>query len=529
DAGVTLSREEWLRKLDSNDGDVNKFMRTSDRNGIFVSVNPLRIGGSKDADVTSYRHCLLEFDAISQEEQWSLIKQSGIPATAVISSGGKSIHAWVNVDAKDRSEFNERVKLVYEHFAEWKPDAKNKNPSRFSRLPGCVRGKRRQELLAVQIGAPSFSEWHAGLTTESVGQITSIADLLAFDPSTDQNTVLGKRWLCRGSSCLVVGQSGLGKSSFAIQAAVTWALGRPLFGITPVKPLKSLFIQAENDFGDLAEMVQGVVTGLGCTPAELKLINENVIIVREAVHTGFEFARAVQRLIDRYKPDLVWFDPLLSFIGDDISKQSVCSQFLRSWLGPIGEATGVIWMMIHHTGKPATDPKSKSKWLSTDFSYSGIGSSELTNWARAICNLERFDETHFKLMLSKRGKRADARDVFGNPTCQIWLIHSETGIRWEQVTEPVKAKTHTIAPSEKSEISSPLDKFMPHWEAWRDSWTDTELHDMGDAVNKLEEFCKLEKFKLKEGEASAILKMSGDRGLMILKITQEGYRCSMIF
>ncbi|MDA1277389.1 MAG: hypothetical protein O2960_25575, partial [Verrucomicrobia bacterium] len=163
DAGVTLSREEWLRKLDANDGDVNKFMRTSDRNGIFVSVNPLRIGGSKDADVTSYRHCLLEFDAISQEEQWSLIKQSGIPATAVISSGGKSIHAWVNVDAKDRSEFNERVKLVYEHFAEWKPDAKNKNPSRFSRLPGCVRGKRRQELLAVQIGAPSFSEWHAGL------------------------------------------------------------------------------------------------------------------------------------------------------------------------------------------------------------------------------------------------------------------------------------------------------------------------------------------------------------------------------
>jgi hypothetical protein len=40
---------------------------------------------------------------------------------------------------------------------------------------------------------------------------------------------------------------------------------------------------------------------------------------------------AWRRLIAKHKPDLVWIDPLLSYIGDDISKQSVCSQFLRNW------------------------------------------------------------------------------------------------------------------------------------------------------------------------------------------------------
>jgi hypothetical protein len=107
DAGVTLSREEWLRKLDQHDGDPNRFLKTSDRNGLFVSVNPMKIGGSKDSDVTAFRHALLEFDNISQIEQWGIIQASRIPCSAVISSGGKSIHAWVKVDAADGKEFDE--------------------------------------------------------------------------------------------------------------------------------------------------------------------------------------------------------------------------------------------------------------------------------------------------------------------------------------------------------------------------------------------------------------------------------------
>jgi RecA-family ATPase len=440
DAGVTLSREEWLTKLETARGDPNQFLRSADRNGIFISINPLQLGGTRDADVTAFRHCLLEFDDIPLADQWNLIVQSKIPVTAVIHSGKRSLHAWIRVDARDRSEYDQRVRTLFTHFAPYKPDEKNKNPSRFSRLPNCVRFDSRQELLALNIGGETFSQWQLLTELNTLGDEIRVTDLLEFVPSEDPNTVLGNRWLCRGGSCLFVGQSGIGKSSLAMQQAMLWALARPAFGICPSKPLRSLFVQAENDLGDIAEMFQGVWLGMKFpgpeSPDIIRQVNENVIVRTITTHTGYAFCEALRRLIDHYKPDLVWLDPLLSYIGDDISKQSVCSQFLRNWLNPISKATGVIWMILHHTGKPPKDPKSKSHWKIGDFAYEGTGSSELTNWARAVCVLHRLDDDLFELKLAKRGPRAGARDLRHNQTTSIYLRHSQTGICWEQTEAP---------------------------------------------------------------------------------------------
>jgi RecA-family ATPase len=452
DAGVVLTREEWLSKLETAGGDPNRFLRSSDKNGIFISINPLQIGGSRDADVTAYRHCLLEFDEISIQEQWCLISQSRIPATAVISSGGRSLHAWVKIEAKDRPEYDERVNLLYKHFADYRPDVKNKNPSRFSRLPNCMRFDKRQELLALNTGAESFTAWQLEQDAAALGTEIQVKDLLEFNADNDTNSILGNRWLCRGGSCLIIGQSGTGKSSLEMQLAILWALERPAFGICPAKPLKSLIIQAENDLGDTAEMFQGVWRGMklpgGEHPEVIRQVQQNLTIRKVSSHTGIQFCDLLRRVIDRDKPDLVWLDPALAYIGDDISKQSVCSQFFRNGLNPIAEATGVIWMILHHTGKPPKDPKSKSGWHSRDYSYEGLGSSDLTNWARAVMVLREFDENLFELKLPKRGRRAGAKDTIGNFTTSVWLKHADHGICWEQVDAPseeekeqVRAKT----------------------------------------------------------------------------------------
>lgn len=444
DGGVTLSREEWLRKLDSNDGDVNRFMRTSDRNGIFVSVNPMKIGGSKDSDVTSFRHCLIEWDTFSIEEQWSLIKQSNIPCSVVILSGGKSLHAWINIDAQNRKEFDERVKIVYDHFAEWKPDPKNRNPSRFSRLAGCERGKTRQELIAVKQGAPSFLEWQAQQCVDSSGDEVSHDSLEGFDSENDPDNILGKRWLCKKGSLLFIGQSKIGKSALSMQMAIAWAVGRACFGIFPRwGPVKSMYVQSENDMGDQAEMYQGIIgpRGLNLSPDEKILLRKNLVFVTDCVHIGFAFCQAMSRKIDIHRPQIIFLDPLLAFIGDDISKQSVCSQFLREWIGPITQSSGVAWIMMHHTGKPSGDPKSKSKWKSADYAYGGIGSSELTNWARGACYLDRVNEDKvFHLNLAARGERAMAVDITASKTTHVWLRHCSDAIFWEQIGEPEEIK-----------------------------------------------------------------------------------------
>ena len=83
-------------------------------------------------------------------------------------------------------------------------------------------------------------------------------------------------------------------------------------------------------------MFQGSLTALGIKRSDdaFKALEKNLVIVTESVQTGEEFANAVRLLVAKHKPDLVWLDPLLSFIGDDISKQNVCSGFLRVCLIP---------------------------------------------------------------------------------------------------------------------------------------------------------------------------------------------------
>ena len=139
--------------------------------------------------------------------------------------------------------------------------------------------------------------------------------------------MLGNRWLCRGGSLVVVGQSGIGKSSLCMQLMILWALGQPAFNITPVRPLRSLLIQAENDDGDLAEMYQGV-RGHGHHAR-----NRRPSSTSASSSTGTppapapDFVDAAAALVERHKPDLVWADPLLNYIGDEISEQRVISEF----------------------------------------------------------------------------------------------------------------------------------------------------------------------------------------------------------
>lgn len=536
DEGIVLSREEWLLKLDKADGNPNGILSNTAKNGLYIRINPMRLGGKSDADVTDFRHALIECDSISQIEQWRHIAGSNVPVTAVISSGGRSVHAWVRVDAKDRREYDERVKLLHAHFTSngFEIDGVNKNPSRFSRLPNCVRGKSRQELLALRIGTESFGAWHSDLESESTGRTFSIKELLKFKPDEDPNCLLGERWICKGGSCVIVGQSGLGKSSIAIQAAVTWALGKSFFGIPSKRPLKSLFIQAENDEGDLAEMVQGVINGLGLKPdsAEVEQIERNVVIVSDSSHTGEEFTQNVQRRIDRHRPDLVWFDPLLSFIGDDISKQSVCSQFLRTWLAPISDSSGVAWMMMHHTGKPSNDPKARQSWNKSDHSYAGIGSSELTNWARAVCLLERVDDDNFSLRLAKRGKRAGAMDLQGVKTERIWLQHAPAGIQWLQVAEPPpKPSKHRVAKGEKTERDdkhkapgqpSKIDAIREHMPDFYQLWKDGETLTLSKAAERLLHFASGHDVEMSKRTAMEAIKQLGEEAKLTVSERQDG-------
>ena len=268
-----------------------------------------------------------------------------------------------------------------------------------------------------------------------------IAKMLDFDRDHDPDSVLGNRWLCKGGSCLLVAQTGAGKSALCTQMALSWALGKPAFGIeTKRGPLRSLIIQSENDEGDVAESVQGAVHSMNIAKGSQQLadIADRVLFCREAIRTGDDFGKLLRSMVLSHKADCVWVDPILGFAGVDLSDQEHASHFLRHVLQPVLSETGVILFSIHHTTKPAKDVQGQANL--SDLSYAGAGSAELANWHRAVMVIQKdatpeghVEQPHYTLRLAKRGGRAGVKDARGDFTRSIPLRHCKTPgvIAWE--------------------------------------------------------------------------------------------------
>jgi hypothetical protein len=128
--------------------------------GPFVIVNPFsgmpepkKSGDGTtyrgDACVKFFRHCLIEFDNRTIEEQirfWSAIK---LPVKALIHTGNKSLHAWIDLSGESITSLTQWEKTIkiglYEQ--RLKPlgvDMACSNPSRLSRLPGVFRTEKNQ-------------------------------------------------------------------------------------------------------------------------------------------------------------------------------------------------------------------------------------------------------------------------------------------------------------------------------------------------------------------------------------------------
>jgi hypothetical protein len=251
--------------------------------------------------------------------------------------------------------------------------------------------------------------------------------------ANDPTELLRTGYLCRGGGLLLCGPTGIGKSSLAMQFMLLWALGRECVGITPVKPLKSLLIQAENDDGDLAEMRDGVITGLDLSPAQVQAALACITVACEDTRTGAAFtAFTLAPLLAKHHPDLVWIDPALAYLGGEANAQKDVGGFLRNLINPLLHRFECGAIIISHTNKPPTG-KEHSKWTAGDFAYSGTGSAEWANWARAVLALRSIGSHDvFELRAGKRGARLGWQDEDGQRSYIRNLAHATKGICWRE-------------------------------------------------------------------------------------------------
>jgi len=232
----------------------------------------------------------------------------------------------------------------------------------------------------------------------------------------DETTnLLGNRWVGCGQTGLIVGGSGIGKSSGTIQMAALWACGRAAFGIQPWKNISTLIIQAEDDRNDLIAMSSSVVNGLRFTPAEKATVRRHNKILTVQNYNGTNFISKLKAWLEKHYADceagisdiepvdLIVVNPVFSYIGEgEVNDTLPVRELLRWGLQPIATEYQIGILMVHHT--PKQNNRKTEKYKAHDYMYSGHGSAEFVNSARAVLIIEQTEDAGvFQFIAAKRG------------------------------------------------------------------------------------------------------------------------------
>jgi KaiC/GvpD/RAD55 family RecA-like ATPase len=319
----------------------------------------------------------------------------------------------------------------------------------------------------------------------------NLETLINFRPADDPDCLIGSRWLGRGSTFVLSGEPGHGKSSLVLYFLSRWALGLPAFGIEPDQPLKCVIVQAENDLGDMAEPLRGQVDYRGLDATERELLNRNLIILQDYESSGVKFATTLENIIEDFKPYVVVADPLMTYAGCDLSRQDQVAEFLYNTLNPIIKRSGIIFGFVHHDRKP---PAENGKTKNSRAMHNSFGSVVIPAWAREMISLVCTDEKNKQFELHF-GKRASHTGVGG--VIRIRHTKEEGIIRWEQMgvlegtaTGPSKAEKHAKMEAGLRallEKAGYLGKSTVQNEARRNNWSKVDawnfVHSLADGRN----------------------------------------------
>lgn len=323
--------------------------------GAWIRFNPLDGKGVKNENVTAFRYALVESDEMNLEEQHAMIRELELPVAALVSSGGKSLHAIVRIEAGSFEEYRSRVDYLYAVCEKngLKVDRQNRNPSRLSRLPGVMRRGKKQFLLSSNIGKASWSEWRDWMdsVTDDMPDPESMAAVWDNLPELAPPLIAGV--LRQGHKMLLAGPSKAGKSYSLIELCCAIAEGGPWLGFSCTQG-RVLYVNLELDRPSCLHRFKDVYAALGRTPQNLDKID-----VWNLRGRSVPMDKLAPKLIRRAKKKdyiAIVIDPIYKVItGDENSADQManfCNQFDK-----VCTELGCAVIYCHHHSKSSQGGK----------------------------------------------------------------------------------------------------------------------------------------------------------------------------
>lgn len=335
--------------------------------GAWACFNPIKAnsdGRRSNDNISEYRYTLVESDILDVDRQLPAIKELHLPCATVTSSGGKSVHAIVRIDAKDKSEYDKRVRWLYDYCGRhgFVVDNNNKNAARLTRIPGVTRSGKRQLLLATNIGEPDWDSWYKW-AEESEDDLPDAESGDWDAPIHLKPDLIGMGDECilrQGAKLIVVGDSKMGKSYTLIDLAEAICVGGEWLGMQCDEG-KVFYINLEIDPDEFRWRQHEVWKERpeSIDNASVPKINRNFVrwnLRGHATNMDKLAPRLVRRVLQYGEPGTfkaIIIDPIYKVNGGDDNDAKAVAKFTNT-LDLIIQCCGCAVIYAHHHPKGTT-------------------------------------------------------------------------------------------------------------------------------------------------------------------------------
>ena len=349
----TRTAGQILEDLDKYEasGDLSNVLGTLNPDGgAYIRINPVDGKGVNDRNVTRYSYALIESDNMPIEQQRFMMHALKLPIRVMVHSAGKSVHAIVKVDAKNRYEFKERVEYLHAicNEAGLIADAANKNEARLSRLPGVYRKGKKQYIIEENVGLSSWDEWYEYQESlrDKLPKTESMEDLYNDPPEVAPELIGGV--LRQGHKMIISGPSKAGKSFLLLELAYAIAEGHTWIG-NKCKMGKVLYVNMEIDRASFARRFISIYNARKMNYGA----HRSNIDIWNLRGYSMPITKLIEPLLRRAKKEAysaIIIDPLYKVLeGDENSNTDVAR--MGAGFDRIAQETGASVIYVHHFAK----------------------------------------------------------------------------------------------------------------------------------------------------------------------------------